>query len=130
MRLFFSIVILTIILACGNPLSVDDSTRPEDVVSHGMWQRALNFRTVAHTDTATGLPIAYAYLQIKYQELGGGLFHRLGEVPILPDPAFQSVNIAVPNRPIKVWVAAIDERGYIGYWRAIRSIPPKREKIK
>jgi len=87
----------------------------------------MHFCTGAWVDTTTGLPIPYARLKIQYQEKEGGRFYQLGEKLIEEDAGCQDLMVSVPNRPVRIWVAAIDNRDNVGHWTSIRSIPPDLE---
>lgn len=122
--ILFGVVIL---LSCDN-----SPTAPvtEDLTnSQSMWKRKMHFCTQAWVDTTTGIPIKYAYLKLQYQNKEGGYFHQLGEKAIEEDSGCQNLIVSVPNRPIRLWVAAIDEHDHVGYWASIRSIPPDMEDV-
>lgn len=120
--ILFGVVIL---LSCDNSPTIPVT---EDLTNtQGMWKRKMHFCTQAWVDTTTGLPIPYARLKFQYQEIGGGYFYQLGEKMIEEDAGCQDLLVSVPNRPINLWVAAIDNRDNVGYWASIRSIPPDIE---
>ncbi len=121
-------LIIILMLNCSNPFAPVEE--PEEIMNtSGMWRRSLHLCTVIHNDTL-GVPINYTGLKFQYQELAGGYFHPLGEKAIPEDPKCQYIPISVPNRPIRLWVAAIDQFDQVGKWRSIRSTPPDIEDIE